>query len=298
MDLWQLNIFCKIVEHKSFSKAAKIVQLSQPTISSHIKDLEDHFGCRLIDRLARESVPTKAGELLYQYARRLIALRDETEMAINEFKGKITGKLAIGGSTIPGCYILPGIIGAFTKCYPEVSINLYIGDTRKIIGDTIAGDCELGIVGAISKDSSVYQENLLEDDMRLIIPSDHKWARKTSIGLDMLLKEPFIIRENGSGTLESIQTNLHRMGRRIEDFKIAAVMGSTAAIIQGIKSKVGISILSTVAIAEDLQSEKLKALNIEGLDLKRSFYLTWHRHRSLSPLGRTFIEFLKKKLVG
>jgi DNA-binding transcriptional LysR family regulator len=298
MDLWQLNIFCKIVENKSFSKAAKIVQLSQPTISSHIKDLEDYFGCRLIDRLARKSVPTKAGELLYQYARRLIALRDETEMAINEFKGKMRGKLAIGGSTIPGCYILPGIIGAFTECYPEVIINLYIGDTRKIISDTIAGDCELGVVGAVSKDSSVYQEKLLEDDMRLIVPFDHRWAHKKSVDLDMLAKEPFILRENGSGTLESIQTNLSRKGRRIQDFKIAAVMGSTAAIIQGIKSKVGISILSTIAISEDLQSEKLRALNIEGLELKRSFYLTRHRHRSLSPLGRTFIEFLKKKLVG
>ena len=79
MDLWQLHIFCKVVEHKSFSKAAKIVQISQPTISNHIKDLETHFECRLIDRLARSAVPTKAGELLYQYARRLLMLRDETE---------------------------------------------------------------------------------------------------------------------------------------------------------------------------------------------------------------------------
>lgn len=298
MDLWQLHIFCKIVENKSFSKAAKIVQLSQPTISSHIKDLEDHFGCRLIDRLARESVPTKAGELLYQYARRLIALRDEAETAINEYKGKIRGKLAIGGSTIPGCYIIPEIIGAFTERYPEVTINLYIGDTRKIISDTIAGDCELSVVGAVSGDSRVYQEKLLEDDMRLIIPSDHRWAQKKSINLDMLAKEPFILRENGSGTLESIQTNFSQKGHRVQDLKVAAVMGSTAAIIQGIKSKVGISILSKIAISEDLESGKLKALNIEGLDLKRSFYLTRHRHRSLSPLGRTFIDFLKKQLVG
>ncbi len=296
MDLWQLHIFCKVVEHKSFSKAAKIVQISQPTISSHIKDLENHFGCRLIDRLSREAVPTKAGELLYQYARRLLTLRDETEMAIHEFNGKIKGKLVVGGSTIPGGYILPMIIGAFSKHYPEVSIHLIIGDTRKIINDTLSGECELGIVGAVAKDESVYQEKLIEDDMKLVIPFDHKWAAKKSLPLATLLKEPFIIRESGSGTLESVETNLNTKGYSIRDFNIAVVMGSTAAVIQGIKSKVGVSIISTVAISEDLQSGKLKALSIEGLDLKRSFYLTRHRHRSLSPVGQTFINFLKEEL--
>lgn len=297
MDLWQLYIFCKVIEHKSFSKAGKIVQLSQPTISSHIKDLENHFGCRLIDRLSREALPTKAGELLYQYARRLIALRDETEMALNEFKGKIKGTLAVGGSTIPGGYILPQIIGAFTKRYPEVTVHLYIGDTRKIISDTLAGECELGIVGAAAKDKRVYQEKLVEDEMQLVIPAAHKWAKKKSLSLAMLPAEPFIIRENGSGTLKSIQANLNRIGYRIDDLNVVAVMGSTEAVIQGIKSKVGISIVSTIAISEELRTGKLKVLKIDGLDLKRNFYLTRHRHRSVSPLGQAFIKFLHKELA-
>jgi DNA-binding transcriptional LysR family regulator len=296
MDLWQLHIFCKVVEHKSFSKAAKIVQISQPTISSHIKDLENHFGCRLIDRLSREAVPTKAGELLFQYARRLLSLRDETEMAIHEFNGKIKGKLVVGGSTIPGGYILPRIIGAFSTRYPEVSMHLIIGDTRKIINDTLSGECEFGIVGAVAKDKSVYQEKLIEDDMKLVIPLDHKWAGKKSLPLATLLKEPFIIREIGSGTRESVETNLNTKGYSFRDFNISAVMGSTAAVIQGIKSKVGVSIISTVAISEDLQLGKLKALSIDGLDLKRSFYLTRHRHRSPSPVARAFMKFLKKEL--
>jgi DNA-binding transcriptional LysR family regulator len=296
MDLWQLHIFCKVVEHKSFSKAAKIVQISQPTISSHIKDLEKHFGCRLIDRLSREAVPTKAGELLYQNARRLLTLRDETEMAIHEFNGKIKGKLVVGGSTIPGETILPRIIGAFSMFYPEVSIHLIIGDTRKIINDTLSGECELGLVGALAKDKSVCQEKLIEDEMKLVIPFDHKWAGKKSLPFAMLLKEPFIIRESGSGTLESVETNLNIKGYSIRDFNIAAVMGSTAAVIQGIKSKVGVSIISTMAISEDLQSGKLMALSIDGLYLKRSFYLTRHRHRSPSPVGQTFIKFLNKEL--
>jgi len=112
-----------------------------------------------------------------------------------------------------------------------------------------------------------------------------------------VFEEPFIIRENGSGTLKSIQMNLNKIGYRIEDFNIVAVMGSTQAVIQGIKSKVGVSILSKVAILEDLQTGRLKELSIEGLELKRSFFLTRHRQRSLSPLAQTFINFLKKELA-
>ena len=110
MDLWRLQIFCRVVELKSFSKAAKAVYLSQPTVSSHIKDLENHFECKLVDRLGREVIPTKAGRLLYDYATKIIALKQEAENALAEFQGKIKGRLTIGGSTIPAGYILPPLL--------------------------------------------------------------------------------------------------------------------------------------------------------------------------------------------
>jgi len=294
MDLWQLNIFCKVVELKSFSKAGEAVHLSQPTVSSHIKSLENHFGCPLIDRLGKEAVPTKAGELLYDYARRLIALRDETETALTEFQGKIRGHLIIGGSTIPGEFILPRIIGTFSKDYPEVTISLIIGDTEKIISDILLGEVEFGIVGAKTGDRRISQKKLLEDEMRLIVPRNHRWEKKHRINLKMLAEEPFILREQGSGTLKSIQLSLSRAGTRTEDLKMIARMGSTKAVIQGIKSKAGVSILSTIAVREELQQGTLKALYIEGLELKRSFYLTTHKHRTPSPLRKAFIKFLMK----
>ncbi len=294
MDLWQLNIFCKVVELEGFSKAAKAVHLSQPTISSHIKELENHFECQLIDRLDKKAVPTKAGELLYNYACKLISLRDETETAMAEFQGKIKGRLFIGGSTIPGGYILPRLIGAFTKDYPGVTISLSIGDTDQIIQDILSGVLELGIVGAKTSDKKILQEKLIEDEMRLIVSADHKWSRKKSVNLTMMFQEPFIIRERGSGTLKSIQLCLLDKGYSSEDLNIIAEMGSTEAVIQGIKSKVGISILSTIAVAEELQTGTLKALIIKELNLKRSFYITRHRLRSISPLSKAFMEFLKK----
>ncbi|RLC03260.1 MAG: LysR family transcriptional regulator, partial [Deltaproteobacteria bacterium] len=162
MDLWQLHIFCKVVELRSFSRAGEMISLSQPTVSSHIKYLEEHFGCRLIDRLSREAVPTKAGELLYTYARELITLRDEAETALAEFHGKIQGNLVIGGSTIPGVHILPKTIGAFISEYPDVTMSLIIGDSEKITNDTLTGAVELGIVGAKSGDKKLSQEKLIE----------------------------------------------------------------------------------------------------------------------------------------
>ena len=296
MDLWQLNIFCKVIELKSFSRSAKAVRLSQPTISSHIKDLEDHLDCRLIDRLSKEALPTKAGELLYGYAKRMLALRDETETALAEFKGKIRGRLVIGGSTIPGTYLMPQLIGDFKKKYPDVIVSLKIGDTDNIIEGILNGNLELGIVGAKAEVKKIVQKKLIEDEMRLVVPANHRWAGEKRVSLKQLIIEPFIVRERGSGTLKSLYQSLSDQGHSIEDLKVIAELGSTQAICQGIKSGVGVSILSTLAVAEDLEAGKLDALEVDGLYLKRNFYLTWHRYRSPSPLKQAFVQFLEKEL--
>ena len=298
MDLWQLNIFCKVIELKSFSKAGKAIHLSQPTISSHIKDLEAHFDCRLIDRLSKEATPTKAGELLYGYAKRMLALRDETETALAEYNGKVRGRLVIGGSTIPGTYLMPQLIGDFKKEYPQVIVSLVIGDTDHIIESILNGSLELGIVGAKAETQKIIQKKLIEDEMRLIVPADHRWAGKKRVSLKQLVSEPFILRERGSGTLKSLQQSLIGLGNSIESLKVIAELGSTQAICQGIKSGAGVSIISTLAVAEDLQAGKFSALEVEGLDLKRNFYLTQHRYRSPSPLSAAFVKFLEEKLPG
>ena len=176
MDLWQLKIFCKVVELKSFSKAGEAVHLSQPTVSSHIKDLEDHFGTRLVDRLSRKVLPTKAGELLYDHAQRLIALRDRTETAMAEFSGKIKGNLIIGGSTIPGGYLLPRVIGLFSRRYPDVLLSLKVADTSEILSKVLSGHIEAGVVGARSNDKLLHQIPVADDEMCLVVPNDHPGA--------------------------------------------------------------------------------------------------------------------------
>ena len=296
MDLWQLQIFCKVIELRSFSKAGQAVRLSQPTVSSHIKDLEAHFSTQLIDRMSRQVFPTKAGELLYDYAHQLIALRDKAEAAMAEFSGEIRGRITIGGSTIPGGYLLPRIIGLFSNAYPDVRISMMVGDTSEILEKTMSGHIEVSIVGALTKEKILTQSALVEDEMVLVVPADHKWARRKRIKLPELLKEPFIIRETGSGTLKSLELALQKNKVTIGDFRIIAEMGSTEAIRQAIKSKVGISILSAIAVSEECRNGLLKALTIDDLDLKRHFYLTTHCQRSASPLCRAFTDFITKNI--
>ncbi|MEJ5358503.1 MAG: selenium metabolism-associated LysR family transcriptional regulator [Desulfobacterales bacterium] len=298
MDLWQLHIFCRVVETRSFSKAAERVRLSQPTVSSHIKDLEDHFGCPLIDRLSRQALPTQAGELLYGYALRLLALRDEIEAVMARYQGKSLGRLTVGGSTIPGGYLLPQIVGRFQKRHPGVTLALVVADTGEIIRRVLEGTLELGVVGAAPRNRQLVHEMLLADRLQLVVPRNHPWASRREVPFSLLQQEPFILREEGSGTRQAIEEALRRAGRGIGDLRVVAEMGSTEAVRQAIREGVGVSILSELAVREDLAAGRLAALRVAGLALRRHFHLIHHRQRQPGPLAVEFTAFLKESLAS
>lgn len=288
MDLWQLQIFCKVVELQSFSKAALAVHLSQPTVSSHIKDLEQHFDCTLIERLAKQALPTPGGRILYGYAKQLLDLRDEAEQAVADYHGRYQGELPIGGSTIPGNYLLPTIIGKFNHQYPQIRLRVTIGDSREIIDKVLKGEVELGLIGARYAARSLRYDAIASDTMRLVVPRGHRWDQTAAVHVDDVCREPLILRESGSGTRKAFEKALQKINRQVRDFHIVAEMGSTTAVLQSIKSGVGISILSMPAAEEALQSGILWALDIEALDLRRTFYLVRDDRRTESPLARIF----------
>ncbi len=294
MDIWQLKVFTSVIDKKNFSKAGESVYISQPTVSSHIKELEDYFGCKLIDRMGREALPTKAGKLLYSYSKKLLKLMAEMESAMSDFLGNIRGELTIGGSTIPSGYIIPGIIGPFAQKYPEVTISLISGDTSQVIEFILDGKTEIGIVGAEIDNPLINQEKLIEDEIKLIVPSEHKWADKKEISFPMLSKEAFLAREEGSGTWKSIKQSIADANFNPDDLNITARMGNTVSVIQGILCNAGISILSTIAVKDYIKSGRLKALYVTNVNFKRNFYLTVHKKYTLSPLSRVFINFVKE----
>ncbi len=290
-----MYIFINVIETSSFSKAAKACGLSQPTISSHIKQLEEHIGCRLIDRVGKNALATKVGKLLYEYAIRLIALREEAEASIRDFQGKMQGKVALGGSTIPGVYFLPELLANFVKQFPDVRFSLDINSSETIIKGLIAGDIELAIVGALSHQPSISQKTIIKDEMMLVVPADHKWAKRKKVSFRQLAREPFIKREKESGTWKSFQRCLQKLGYEAEELNAIAEIRHTKALVSGIKKGLGVSVISPVAVADEVEKGELMVLHIDKVDLKRNFYLTWCSDRTLSPIAKALQHFIQEK---
>ena len=292
MDLHRLEVFCKVFEMRSFSRGGKECLLSQPTVSEHIRYLETFLEVQLFDRLGRQVVPTRAGEILYDYARRMLNLRREAIRTLELYRGKMSGELELGGSTIPGQYILPSLIGKFKQSFADIRIKLVIADTMNITDMVLEGSLELGVVGAKIKNSKLEFDRLFDDELVLAISPNHKWAESSSISLDELADVPFIMREQGSGTRMMMLRILEQANFDPQRLNVVAEMGSTDAIRQGIKAEVGVSILSRRAIADELNFQQLFTIPIKDLSFMRHFYLVTHNKRSRSPVGQAFVDFL------
>ncbi|HET8578793.1 MAG TPA: selenium metabolism-associated LysR family transcriptional regulator [Methylomirabilota bacterium] len=293
MDLRQLEIFVKVAELGSFSKAAEALYLTQPTVSEHIRTLEDDLGLRLLDRLGRGAAVTKAGELLLGYAKRMLALQREARQAMDGFQGKLSGELLVGGSTIPGEYILPALIGRFKEKYPEISITLLIGDSQAVMDWVLEGRAELGVVGARLSQRGLEYRELMPDEVVVVVPVGHPWNGRKQVTLDELRAEPLLIRERGSGTRVALETALAEAGTELGAFRIVGEMGSTQAIKQAVKAGVGVSLLSKRAVEEECRSGVVWCLRVKDLKVARAFYLVTHKDRSRSPLAEAFRAFVE-----
>ncbi len=294
LDLRKLQVFALVLEQRSFSKAAELSNLTQPTVSGHVKALEDFFGVTLLDRHTREVVPTPAGLLLHRYAKRIIRLVEEAEREMALFKGGRKGRLLIGGSTIPGQYILPRILGRFKEAYPEIQVSVKISDTDEIAHLVAEGDLELGIVGAKVLESNLSYEPCYEDEIILVVPRD-LGIGSGSIKPEEVRKIPLVVRERGSGTWLTAKRALKEIGCPLDKLHIVAELGSTEAVRQAVKSGLGGAFLSRRAVAEDLASGVLKEVLVEGLCIKRHFYLIVPERRTLSPTAQIFINFFKSQ---
>ena len=292
-DLRQLEIFRKVVDLKSFSKAAKEVFRAQASVSERIATLENMVGTRLLNRLGREVVPTKAGELLYKHAVLLLEMKRTASLEMESFLGIKRGEIHLGGSTIPGEYILPNVIGQFCRQYPSLSVTLTVGDTGGIENRVLAGDLELGVVGSKGSEPSLILHELWKDELVLAVPAKHRWAGKTEISTEELCEEPFIFREPGSGTFKILDDYLRSAGAKgLTALKPVAWFGTSTAIKEGIKGGLGVSILSSRALDTELKTGILKALKVRNLPMSRSFYLIRDRRRIPSPLCQALIDFL------
>ena len=280
----------------SFSKAAESLHLTQPTVSEHIRTLEDEFGARLLDRLGRGAAVTRAGQLLLSYAQRMLALSREARQAMDGFQGRMSGELLIGASTIPGEYVLPAMIGRFKDKYPDISTTLLIGGTQMVVDWVVEGRAELGVVGARLSHRGIEYKELMPDDVVVVTPGAHPWHGRKQISLEELRSEPLLVRERGSGTRAALESALSEVGTDLGSFRVVGEMGSTQAVKQAVKAGVGVSVMSKRAVEEECKSGLLWCLRIKDLQVTRSFHLATHRERSRSPLAEAFRIFLEAEV--
>lgn len=288
MDLRRLQVFAKVYECKSFSRAADDVLLSQPTVSGHIKSLEEEIGVPLFDRLGREILPTRAAELLYDYAVRILDMVEEAGAAVDAFLGRLRGNLVVGGSTIPAHYVLPDMVGRFRLMHPEVRVTVEVGDTSEIAQAVLTGKLEAGLVGASPKEERLASTPIMDDTVCLAAWPDHPLAGR-KISLNDLSATPIVLREAGSGTRAFFENAIAKAGLSLSDLMVAAQMGSSLAVLMAVRAQVGVGFISRRALMDDLAAGNLVELDVEGLDLKRQFYLVTRRERTHSPAAKAFI---------
>jgi DNA-binding transcriptional LysR family regulator len=213
---------------------------------------------------------------------------------VEQFHGTLSGELWVGGSNIPGEYLLPPKLGAFTKKYPGVKPILRIRDSAGIIEDVLDGKVELGFIGSKGTDARLGFKKLWNDEMVLAVPKAHPWSQRKFVQVAELRSQKFISREHGSGTLDSFG-HLLAKGRRSLDklLDVSMELGSTEAVKQALRGGFGISILSRISIRHELAEGSLVEVPIRGLTMERDFYEVSHKHRSLHPIAQAFREFLK-----
>jgi len=293
MDLHRLEIFCKVAELKSFTLAAEALLLSQPTVSEHIRTLEEMAGDRLVDRLGREVRLTPAGQILHRYAMKMLHLREEARQALADYRGELLGRLFIGASTIPGSYLLPQIIGVFKAEHPAIQITLRIANTIAIGEMVLKGEVGLGLLGSKWPEKRLRFEEVYTDELTLAVPPDHPFALKGEVQISELYGQPFILRERGSGTQMAVQEILNAHGLDFGKLSVVAEMPNTEAVRQSIKARVGLGILSRLAVAADLEYGTLRAVTIRGVELKRPIFLVQRLGRNLPPVYAAFGEFVR-----
>jgi DNA-binding transcriptional LysR family regulator len=291
MDIHHLRIFLSVFRNRSFSKASRELHLTQPTVSDHVKTLEEYLGCSLFDRLGKKIMPTREAEVLYNHATEIIEKADSIRHALGQCKKEIAGDISIGASSIPGTYLLPDFIASFKRKYPSVSFQVHVSDSKAVVEKLLKHEMLIGMVGAKLSNALIAYEPFLEDE--LILVSSPSLLKAGGIRLKDLPNYPMVCREEGSGTRRETERILGAQGLSRESLQQAAMFGSTDAIKQAVKAGLGCAIVSKFSVADELKHRTLKRIRLIDEEMKRNFYIATHRKRSLPRLYQMFLDHVR-----
>jgi len=294
MDDHKLKVFCIVAETKSFSRASEIIRLTQPAVSLQIQALEEMYGTKLFNRSGCVITLTKAGEMLYRYAKEISSLYAAAEKEIGGVTGLVKGIISVGASSTIGNYILPSVIADFRRKFPKVGIHLQVGNTKNVIDFLNAGSVDIGLVEGDVNKQKLILEKLIPDEMVFIMSPYHHLAKKTSISIMELSKEPLIFREEGSGTRQAIEKYLAKHGISQQHLKISLIMGSTDAIKGAVEEGLGTSIMSRWAARKEVKYGSLKTSVFKEDKFVRDFSLVYKKSKEQSHTIEQFMGFLRR----
>ncbi|MEW6002621.1 MAG: selenium metabolism-associated LysR family transcriptional regulator [Nitrospirota bacterium] len=293
MEDHKLKVFCTVAETKSFSKSSEIIHLTQPAVSLQIQTLEEIYGAKLFDRSSNTVTLTPAGEVLYKYAKEILALYASAEKEIGDITGFVKGSITIGACSTIGDYLLPCVISDFRKTHPKIKIHLLVGNTKRIVELLNSGNINLALLAGEVSGQKMLIKKLVTDELLVVVSLSHPWARKKEISVSELTREPFIFREAGSGTRQMIEKFLSRYRITPRDMKISMVLGSTEAIKDAVENGSGISILSQWAARKEKRNGTLHLLGIREEKMVRNVSLIISKNTIQSHAVDEFLAYLR-----
>ena len=287
MDCRDLQVFLSVSRHLNYTRAGEELHLSQPSVSVRIRQLETELGVKLFEQLGKKVSLTDAGPLLVPHAHRVMAAVEDAHHAIDELQGLQRGSLRIGASTTPGMYLIPQTVARFKDRYPKVEIHLRIKDTQEIEEAVIRNEFDFGFVGGHLTTKEVTALPWLTDELLLVVPPNHRLARKKSVRLQDLQRERFILREEGSATRATILKHLAVVNANV---KTMMEMENPESVKKAVQSGLGIAFISKFAVTTELKAKTLIAARVNGLRITRELKII---HRIDKHLGRAALAFIE-----
>ena len=295
MNLKQLEAFVYVAEKKSFSKAAKELFLTQPTISAHISSLEKELNARLFVRNTKEVNLSDAGERLYKCAKKMVELEKEIEETFfreEEDKTCIT----ISASTIPSQYLLPKILAKFSDKYPEEQFEIKETDSAQVVEQIVNRQTDIGFTGTMLDRKHCVYLPFYEDELIVITPNQERFRnlRKNDNHAEWIQREPIIMREEGSGTRKEAEKQLKRKGISVETLNIIASIENQETIKRSVENGMGISIISKLAAKREIENRKLLGFPLAEGENSRNIYMVYNKDIRLSHVTEKFIKMVKE----
>jgi DNA-binding transcriptional LysR family regulator len=298
ITLQQMEALIYLVEEGSFSRAAKKMLLTQPALTKNIQNIEDCLDVRLVNRSTTGIALTQDGKIIYEYARRIVKLRNEATEKILTLHENTSGSIYVTASTIPATYILPRALSAFRKKHSDIRVYIKTADSEEAMNMVLDKETEIGCIGKKPHNKKMAAEPLWKDRLVLAVPKGHRWLKKKSITLNELSQEPFIAREKGSATRDVLESYLKETKSiSLSQLDVCGELGSSEAIKEAIIAGLGVSIISIHAIKRELAADTLFEVPIQGLKMERNFYLIYPRQTDFRPSHKIFIAFLKEYTI-